>query len=88
MGRHMTQGTWTPQKSRMHINILELQAVQKACQAFLPSHLYSHHVLIIVIEQQHHYLLPQQTGGHKVNCAVCEVGQSMELVYCPQDSVV
>lgn len=35
MDDHMTKGIWTPQESRMHINVLELQAVKKACQSFL-----------------------------------------------------
>lgn len=47
MGNHMMQGTWTPGESRMHIIILELQAVRKVCQAFLPF-TRSHNVLILL----------------------------------------
>lgn len=38
--------TWTPREIRMHINLLELQAVCEACKAFLPF-IQSHHLIIV-----------------------------------------
>lgn len=46
MDSHMTQGMWTPQESRMHINILEFRAVRRACESFLPF-ICSHHILLM-----------------------------------------
>lgn len=36
MHHHTAQGTWTPRKARLHINILELRVVCLVCKAFLP----------------------------------------------------
>lgn len=36
MKNHIAQGTWTPRKAKMHIDLLELRVVHWACSAFLP----------------------------------------------------
>ncbi|XP_040915373.1 uncharacterized protein LOC121195777 [Toxotes jaculatrix] len=44
MGR-TANGVWSPQMARLHINVLEMQAVFLALKHFLP-HLLGHHVLV------------------------------------------
>lgn len=68
MGDHMTQGTWTPWASWMHINIW---AGWRACQAYLPT-IHSRHVLIISDNTSAIYYINKQ-GGTKSTALSMEV---------------
>lgn len=82
MDDHMTQETWTTWESRMHINIVELLAVWKACQAFLPF-IRSHHVLIMSDKPPLFSTSTQGGLGFEIDRSVCRSHQPLELLYHP-----
>lgn len=61
MRDRMTQGTWIAQEARMHINILRLRAVCKACHIFLTA-VCSHHVLAMSDNTTAVYYINKQGG--------------------------
>lgn len=63
----------------IHLAHGQFQAIRKACEAFLPSILFSscsYHV-----GQHPHCLLHQEARVHEVNHSVCGDGKSVELVH-------
>lgn len=79
MDSHIAQGTWTPQESRMHINLLGLRTVREACKALL-QFILSHHVFIMLDNKTNAFYISKH-GGVKSIPPICTNGHPMELVY-------
>lgn len=61
LDEHIAQGTWTHQESQLHVNLLELHAVYKACKKFLPF-IWTFHIQVMSENMTTVYYFNKQGG--------------------------